>query len=59
MLFKLDGIRLYMNCPERFEIDENIQIMFNDTDIVVGKRGYELWWTKEYERREKDDLSEN
>lgn len=59
MLFKLDGIRLYMDCPERFEIDENIQIMFNDTDIVVGKRGYELWWTKEYERREKDDLSEN
>lgn len=56
MLFRLDGIRLYMNHPERFEMGKDVQIMFNDTEVVTGEKGYETWWSKEYERRERDDL---
>lgn len=56
MLFKMDEIHLYMSFPERFEIGEDVHILFNEKDMVVGKRGYELWWNKEYERRVKDDL---
>lgn len=59
LLFRLDNIRIYMDHPERFEIGEDVQIMMNDKELVVGKRGYELWWSKEYERRAEDDLSEN
>ena len=59
LLFALDDIRLYMNRPERFDIKEDVRIMINDRDLVVGKRGYELWWSSEYERRAKDDLWEN
>jgi hypothetical protein len=25
-------------------------------DIVTGNKGYNAWWSKEYERREADDL---
>ena len=28
----------------------------NDKDIVTGNSGYNAWWSKEYERREADDL---
>ena len=56
MLFRLDGIWLYMNHPERFEMGKDVQIMFNDTEVVTGEKGYETWWSKEYERRERDDL---
>lgn len=55
-LFCLDGIRIYMDYPGRFEIDENVQIMFNDKEIVTGRNGYEKWWNKEYARRFEDDL---
>ena len=33
---------------------ENIKIYMSD--IVTGGRGYNAWWSKEYERREADDL---
>lgn len=56
MLFKLDGICLYMDYPERFEIDEDVEIMINDRELVVGRTGYEFWWNREYERRAADDL---
>ena len=59
LLFGLDEIRLYMDRPERFHIGEDVQIMINDKELVRGKRGYEMWWTREYERRAKDDLQEN
>lgn len=59
MLFELDDIRLYMDRPERFHIKEDTQMMINDKELVVGKRGYESWWTQEYERRAEFDLSEN
>ena len=29
---------------------------FNGDEIVTGSAGYSAWWSKEYERREKDDL---
>lgn len=51
ILFQLDDIKLYMSKPERFYIRENIKICFNEKDIVIGRKGYEEWWTKEYEGR--------
>lgn len=55
-IFTRDNIFIYMNYPERFPIDPDVQICFNDKDVVCGKSGYEHWWSAEYERREKDDL---
>lgn len=51
LLFRLDGIHIYMDYPERFEIGETVQIMINDEELVAGRTGYEMWWSKEYERR--------
>lgn len=56
MLFAMDGIRLYMSRPERIHIADNVEICFNDTDVVTGRRGYEQWWSGEYARRDADDL---
>ena len=53
ILFQLDDIKIYMNKPERFEIAEMVKICFNEKDIVTGRKGYEEWWSKEYERRRK------
>ena len=39
-----------------FTIPDDAKIRFNDSDIVTGGRGYNAWWSKEYERREADDL---
>ena len=36
--------------------DKVVKIRFNNSDIVTGGRGYNAWWSKEYERREADDL---
>ena len=51
LLFQLDEIKIYMGKPERFFIDENKELCFNEKDVVIGRKGYEEWWTKEYERR--------
>lgn len=56
LLFSMDGIRIYMSHPERIDIKENVQICFNDSDIVAGRTGYEEWWTREYGRRSLNDL---
>ena len=56
MLFKRDGIRLYMSRPERIDIADNVEICFNNSDVVIGRRGYEKWWSEEYARRNADDL---
>lgn len=56
ILFSLDNIHLYMSRPERIDMRQDIQICFNDTEIVTGKNGYEHWWTREYERRAANDL---
>ena len=51
ILFQLDEIKIYMDKPERVEIAETVKICFNENDIVMGRKGYEEWWFKEYERR--------
>lgn len=56
MLFLLDNIRIYMSHPERFRINDDVQICFNDGEIVTGRHGYEEWWSQEYERREENDI---
>ena len=55
-LFAMDSVRLYMSRPERMKIAEDKEICFNNKEIIIGRRGYEHWWSKEYERRELDDL---
>ena len=42
--------------PTLFDIPDDVQIRFNESDIVTGGKGYNAWWGKEYERREADDL---
>lgn len=56
ILFSTDGISLYMSRPERIHIKEDVEICFNNADVVTGRKGYEHWWSKEYERRDADDL---
>lgn len=45
-----------MTRSERIHIKEDVKICFNNADIVAGSKGYEHWWSKEYERRDLDDL---
>ena len=56
IIFTIDNIKIYMSRPLLFDIPDDVQIRFNDSDIVTGGRGYNAWWGKEYERREADDL---
>ena len=56
IIFTMDNIKIYMSRPSLFDIPDDVQIRFNDSDIVTGGRGYNTWWGKEYERREADDL---
>ena len=55
-VFQLDEIHIYMSRPERFHIREEVEICFNEKDIVFGRRGYENWWSEEYARRAESDL---
>ena len=56
IIFTMDNIKIYMSRPTLFDIPDDAKIRFNDSDIVIGGRGYNAWWSKEYERREADDL---
>lgn len=56
IIFSMDNIKIYMSRPSFTEIPDDKQIRFNDVDIVVGNAGYQTWWSKEYKRREADDL---
>ena len=56
IIFAMDNIKIYMSRPSYAEIPDDMQIRFNDVDIVTGGIGYQTWWSKEYERREADDL---
>ena len=56
IIFTMDNIKIYMSRPTLCDMPDNVQIRFNDTDIVTGGKGYSTWWSKEYERREADDL---
>ena len=56
IIFAMENIKIYMSRPTLFYISYNAKIRFNNSDIVTGGRGYNAWWSKEYERREADDL---
>ena len=56
IIFAMENIKIYMSRPTLFDIPDNAKIRFNNSDIVTGGRGYNAWWSKEYERREADDL---
>lgn len=56
IIFMLDNIKIYMSRPSFAEIPEDTKIRFNDKDIVTGGVGYQTWWSKEYARREANDL---
>ena len=56
IIFTMDNVKLYMSRPTLVDISDDTKIRFNDSDIVTGSRGYNTWWSREYERREADDL---
>ena len=56
IIFTMNNIRIYMSRPTLTEIPDNTEIRFNDSEVVTGSRGYNAWWSKEYERREANDL---
>ena len=52
IIFTMDNIKIYMSRPTLFDIPDDVKIRFNGSDIVIGGRGYNAWWSKEYERRQ-------
>ena len=56
IIFAMDNIKIYMSRPSFADIPDDAKIRFNDSDVVIGSKGYNAWWGKEYERREADDL---
>ena len=56
IIFAMDDIRIYMSRPSFATIPDGARIRFNDTDVVIGSKGYQAWWSEEYKRREVDDL---
>ena len=56
IIFTMDNIKIYMSRPSLADIPDDAKIRFNDSDVVIGSTGYNTWWSKEYERRETDDL---
>ena len=40
IIFTMDNIKIYMSRPTLFDIPEDVKIRFNDTDVVIGGRGY-------------------
>lgn len=56
IIFTMENIKIYMSRPTLLDIPDNAKIRFNNSDIVIGGRDYNDWWSKEYERRETDDL---
>ena len=56
IIFAMYNIRIYMSRPTLTEIPDDAEIRFNDSEVVTGSRGYNVWWSKEYERREAHDL---
>lgn len=56
MIFQMDNIKIYMPRPGFTDIPKDAKLRFNDCEIVTGNIGYNAWWSKEYERREKDDI---
>lgn len=47
IIFAMDNIKIYMSRPTLADIPDNAEIRFNDSDIVIGSRGYNAWWSKD------------
>ena len=47
---------LSSGCKTLLNIVKHPDKVINVEDIVTGGRGYNAWWSNEYERREADDL---
>ena len=47
IIFTLDNIKIFMSRPTLFDIPDDVKIRFNDSDTVIGGRGYHNWWSKE------------
>ena len=56
VIFTMDNIKIYMSRPSFADIPDSTVIRFNDADIVTGSVGYHTWWSREYKRREADDI---
>lgn len=47
IIFAMNNIRIYMSRPTLTEIPDDAEIRFNDSEVVTGSRGYNVWWSKE------------
>ena len=56
IIFAMENIKIYMSRPTLADIPDAAEIRFNDSDIVIGSKGYNAWWEKEYKRREANGL---
>lgn len=43
IIFTMDNIKIFMSRPALFDIPDDAKIRFNDSDIVIGGRGYNAW----------------
>ena len=43
IIFTMDNIKIFMSRPTLFDIPDDAKIRFNDSDIVIGGRGYNVW----------------
>ena len=56
VIFCMNDIKIYMSRPSFADIPNDAELRFNDDEIVIGSQGYNDWWSREYERREANDL---
>ncbi len=43
IIFTMDNIKIFMSRPTLFDIPDDAKIRSNDSDIVIGGRGYNAW----------------
>ena len=43
IIFAMNNIRIYMSRPTLTEIPDDAEIRFNDSEVVTGSRGYNVW----------------
>ena len=45
IIFAMDNIKIYMSRPSFADIPDDAKIRFNDSDVVIGSKGYNAWWS--------------
>ena len=50
-----EDLSIFMPYSRRFDFPP-VEILINNTDIVMDKNSFSAWWSAEYRRREDDDL---